>query len=245
MDLGIRAVWYDLPEDGRDEYFDWLHNEHLPEVLKFPGVMWAAHYEIPGGENNVTFHENLNRPADGEVGTGSQFIVLAGAATPHIFFDPSEAQKAEGEKAIYKEMAGRRIGSRACIFSEVVRIDGPEAGARLAGTTPGPAIQMGSFRTSTVEEELDAGAWYTQYRLPAIAKMPGAIGARRLACIAGWPKHGVLYEYTSLEARLQHFQVHESLGEAEGEWTNRVITYTIHSPGSPSVAQRIWPAVDI
>jgi hypothetical protein len=244
MDLGIRAVWYDLPEQGRDEFLQWLHEDHLPKVLQFPGIAWAAHYEIPGGDNNVSFHDKLNRPEDDAVGTGSQFIVMAGATTPHVFFDPSPAQIAEGETTAYQEMASRRIGVRPCIFSEVVRIDGPEAGQRLAGTTPGPAIQMGSFRTSTVEEEMDAGAWYTQYRLPAIAKMPGAIGARRLACIAGWPKHGVLYEYTSLEARLEHFQQHESLGESEGEWTNRVITYTIHSPGSPSVARRIWPPVE-
>ena len=87
-----------------------------------------------------------------------------------------------------------------------------------------------------------SAAWYTQYRLPAIARMPGAIGARRLSCIAGWPNHAVLYEYTSLQARLENFQKHESLGETEGEWTNKVINYTIHSPGSPSVAERIWPA---
>ena len=178
------------------------------------------------------------------MGTGSQFLALVGAATPHVFFKPTAAQKAEGATSEYKEMSGRRIGARLCIFSEVVRIDGPEAGERVAGTTPGPAIQMGSFRTKTLEDEFDVSGWYTNYRLPAIAKMPGAIGARRLACIYGWPKHGVLYEYTSLDARLQHFQVHESLGETEGQWTNRVITYTIHAPGSPSVARRLWPATE-
>ena len=243
MDLGILARWYDLPDEGREEYLAWLHEEHLPKVVSWPGIMWAAHYQIPGGENNVTFHDQLNRPEE-DVPTGSQFLILGGAATPHVFFNPSAAQQEESASADYKEMSGRRIGSRPCIFSEVVRIDGPEAGARLAGTTPGPAIQMGSFRTKTVEDEMDVGAWYTQYRLPAIARMPGAVGARRLACIAGWPKHAVLYEYTSMQARLENFQVHESLGETEGEWTNKVITYTIHAPGSPSVAERIWPAVD-
>ena len=245
MDQGIRAVWYDLPEQGRDEYFAWLHDVHLPRVVAFPGIMWAASYEIPGGSNNVPFHDKMQRPpAADDVPTGSQFIVLAGAAHPHIFFRPSAEQINETETADAKEMVGRRIGSRLGIYSEVLRVDGPEAGTRLPGTAPAPAIQMGSFRTGTLEEELDVGAWYTNYRMPAIAKMHGVVCGRRLASIAGWAKHAVMYEYTSLQARMEGFHAHEALGSDDGEWTNRVVTYTIHSPGSPSVAQRMWPKVD-
>jgi hypothetical protein len=29
----------------------------------------------------------------------------------------------------------------------------------------------------------------------------------------------------------------------ETVWTNKIINYTIHAPGSPSVGRRIWPPV--
>ena len=53
MDQGIRAVWYDLGEDDKDGYLDWLHSTYLPAVLQRPGIMWAAHYEITGGGANM------------------------------------------------------------------------------------------------------------------------------------------------------------------------------------------------
>jgi hypothetical protein len=45
MDRGIRAVWYDLPEQGREEYLSWLHEVRIPRVLSRPGHLWAAHVQ--------------------------------------------------------------------------------------------------------------------------------------------------------------------------------------------------------
>jgi hypothetical protein len=100
---------------------------------------------------------------------------------------------------------------------------------------------MGSFRIKSVEDEFDLAAWYAQYRLPAMARMPGCIQTRKLVSVAGWAKHSVMYEFISLEARHENFQKHESLALDGKGWTNRVIGYTIHAPGSPSVGTRIWP----
>jgi hypothetical protein len=102
---------------------------------------------------------------------------------------------------------------------------------------------MGSFRTRAVADEFDLAAWYAQYRLPAMARMPGCIATRKLLSVAGWAKHSVLYEFVSLEARQKYFHPHESLGLDKAVWTNKIINYTIHAPGSPSIGQRIWPAV--
>jgi hypothetical protein len=102
---------------------------------------------------------------------------------------------------------------------------------------------MGSFRTKTVADEFDLAAWYAQYRLPAMSRMPGCVATRKLVSLAGWAKHSILYEFTSLEARERHFQGHESLALDETVWTNKIIGYTIHAPGSPSVGYRLWPEV--
>ncbi len=100
---------------------------------------------------------------------------------------------------------------------------------------------MGSFRVRSVEEEFDLAAWYAQYRFPAMARMAGCIRTRKLVSVAGWAKHSVLYEFTSLEARHENFQKHESRALDEKNWSNKIVKYTIHAPGSPSVGIRIWP----
>ena len=76
-----------------------------------------------------------------------------------------------------------------------------------------------------------------------MARMPGSINTRKLVSVAGWAKHAVMYEFISLDARQEHFQNHESLAMDETVWTNKIINYTIHAPGSPSVGRRIWPPV--
>lgn len=244
MDQGIWATWYDLPEAGREGYLAWLHGEHLPALLQRPGYAWAAHYAITGGGPRMAeIHDRLARPSDPAIGTGSRFLVLVGATSPHFFFHPraDEAERTLGERGA--DMLARRIGQRTCVFTEEARVTGPECARRASGTTPGPVIQMGSFRTRTIDDEFDLAAWYAQYRLPAMSRMPGCIATRKLVSLAGWAKHAVLYEFTSLQARREHFQSHESLALDDREWTNKIITYTIHAPGSPSVGERLWPAV--
>ena len=72
MDQGIKAIWYDLPNDGRDAYFDWLHCKYLPQLLNLPGRLWAVHYEITGGGKEMDIICNvLARSEEGEVGTGT------------------------------------------------------------------------------------------------------------------------------------------------------------------------------
>jgi hypothetical protein len=245
MDQGIWATWYDLAEDGRDEYLDWLHTTHLPKLEARPGFAWAAHYEITGGGATMDkISGRLARADDETLGTGTQFVVLVGATSPHVFFRPDITKLEADLSDRAGDMLGRRLGVRTCIFTEEARINGPEYDQHAPGATPGPAIQFGNFRTRALEDEYDLAAWYAQYRLPAMARMPGCIATRKLVSVVGWGKHAVLYEFMSLEARHEHFQNHESLALDEEEWTNRIITYTVHAPGSPSVGKRIWPAVE-
>ena len=245
MDNGIWATWYDLGEDNRDAFIEWLHGDHLPEIQRRPGVAWAAHYGITGGgEKMQAIHIKLVRAEDDGLGTGTQYLMLVGAASPHVFADPriDEWEQGLGEPA--KSMLAGRVGTRTCIFVQEEIVTGPEYDARPAGSTPGPAIQMGSFRSRSVEEEFDLAAWYAQYRLPHMSRMPGCIATRKLVSIAGWAKHSILYEFTSLDARQEHFQNHESLALDDQEWTNKIIQYTVHAPGSPSVGERLWPPVE-
>jgi len=245
MDTGIWATWYDLPDEKRLEHLVWLHQYHLPNIMRREGIAWAAHYEILGGGPRMDkIHHRLNRPSDPGIGSGTQLLLLVGAASAHTFFHPRIDEWEQNISEEDTQMLRQRIGSRVCFFTQEAWVSGPEIGTRRPSSTTAPAIQMGSFCTRTVADEYDLAAWYSQYRLPAMAAMPGCVATRKLVSIAGWAKHSILYEFTSLQARQDHFQDHESLALDDTQWTNRIISYTVHSPGSPSVGQRIWPPVE-
>jgi len=44
VDRAFWITWYNLPEAGQLDYLVWLHRSYLPEMLKRPGYLWAAHY---------------------------------------------------------------------------------------------------------------------------------------------------------------------------------------------------------
>jgi hypothetical protein len=244
MDHGIWATWYDLADGTRERFLGWLHGEYLPALQQQPGFTWVAHYRNDGGgEKMRNLGDNILARPQEDVGNGSQYVVLVGAPSPHTFLAPLAL---EIEKdARFRDMLALRQGVRSAIFSEEARVNGPAIGQRPQGSTPGPAIQMGSFRVRSVEDEFDLGCWYAQYRLPHMAQMPGCIAARKLNCVAGWVKHAILYEFVSLEARLRDFEEpHEALAIDAKEWTGRVVRYTIHTPGSPVIGPRLWPPVE-
>ena len=243
MDQGIWATWYDLPEGARDAHLAWLHGEYLPGLSQRPGFAWVAHYASQGGGTAMRhLRDSIVQHVTEDVPAGSQFLLLAGAASANTFLAPSVLELEHNAAPAERAMLDQRQAVRTAIFAEQARVNGPEFGAQTPGGTPAPAIQMGSFRAHSVEEEFDLGAWYAQYRLPHMARMPGCIGARKLLCVAGWAKHAVLYEFTSLDARLEHFEEkHEALGQDDASWSGRISRYTLHVPGSPTVAERTWP----
>jgi hypothetical protein len=245
MDQGIWATWYDLADGDRERFLGWLHGEYLPELKMRPGFAWVAHYENKvGGAQMREVGGIIERPGE-DIGSGTQFLMLVGAPSPHTFLNPSVLQLEKDAPQRTRDMLALRKGVRPAIFMEEIRVNGPAARERAPGLTPAPAIQMGSFRTRTVADDFDLGCWYAQYRLPHMAQMPGSIASRKLLCVAGWAKHAVMYEFTSLEARLANFEEpHEALAVDPKEWTGRIVRYTIHTPGSPTVGQRIWPPVE-
>ncbi len=230
MDRGIRAVWYDLPQQDRDQYISWLHEVHIPRVLLRPGHLWAAHVQ------NVPRQSRLAHTDDPSVPNGNQFLLLFGATDPHALVDPSPAELRANASAETREMMDHRISPRSCIFVEVSRVDGPAVKTRAPGITPGPIIQLGTFNINALENEDELNTWYSRSRLPLMAPMTGAVGARKLVSISGWAKHAILYEFVTMEERDQYFV------DTDPEWSSRVVANLIHAPGSPSLGSRIWPA---
>lgn len=235
MDRGIWATWYDLPEQGRDEYLTWLHRVYIPDMLSRPGYLWGAHvHNIMTPEREQNLARRLVHTDAPSVPTGNAYLLLFGAVDPHTFVDPSSAEVAAGMTAEAQAMMRRRVAPRSCIFVEVARVDGPDAKTRAPGITPGPVIQLGSFNINALENEEEMGTWYARSRLPLMAPMSGCVGARKLVSISGWAKHAILYEFTSMEAVQKHFV-------DPSEWSRQVVKNLIHAPHSPSLGMRICP----
>ncbi len=242
LDRGIWATWYDLPLEGKEEYIAWLHEVHLPKTLLRPGYLWAAHVENIWNEarkeevvKRVPHTDDLSVPA------GNAYLILYGAASPHVFLKPSPGQIEANWTAEEREMFGRRIGVRSSIFLETDRVDGPEVGRRAPNQAPGPAIQFGSFNIDRKLEEETIMAMYTQVRFPIMAKMSGCVATRKLVSVYGWARHGILYEFVSLEAVKTKFMGQMERQPNWKDWVNRIISNLIHAPGSPSLGKRIWP----
>ncbi|MFC1491837.1 hypothetical protein ACFLQ0_04535 [Nitrospinota bacterium] len=242
MDGGLWVTWYDLPKEGEAEYLAWFHEKYLPEASSRPGFLWGAHYELVGRGKPRERNPNLRYADDPSIPSGTEFVAMFGGESTYTFMNPSLAQLAEKESAETREMLGRRIGARTCIFAEETRVEGPEIARRPSGTVPGPVIEMGSFNLKAPEDELEMGAWYAQLRLPALERMRGCIGVRKLVSSSGWAKHSILYEFVSTDV-LEHFPGINLVQGAEKEWSIRVVGTLYHAPGSPTIGKRIWPPV--
>lgn len=240
---GIWGTWYDLAEQDRERYLAWAHAEYLPFLQKQGEYRWVAHYRYAGGGDQMArVKHSIVRHTDDEIGQGSQYLVLVGAARPHAFFAPGVDELPLPPE--YTAMLGLRQELRTAVFTLEAGTDGPAIAKGRADGVPAPAIQMGTLCPRSVDAEFDLIRWYAQYRLPAMAKMPGVVRTRKWAGVAGWPKHGILYEFESLAHRLEHFErPHESLALDPGHWTHRITRASFHAPGSPFIGERIWPPV--
>lgn len=244
MDRGLWATWYNLDDADRHVFLDWAHESYLPALRQLPGVAWVAHFRNEGGGPRMDAYVSgtLGRTEE-DIGDGGEYAILVGASSPHTFLNPFILEHQWPDD--FARFLDMRKGERTGIFVEEARVTGPDGALKTPGSAPGPYIQLGSFRMRTVEKDLELGKWYAQYRLPYMAQMSGCAGTRKYAGVGGWAKHLILYEFTSAEARMRHFEEdHETHDLDAGVWHNNVTPFTVHTPGSPIIGPRIWPRVE-
>ena len=239
-DPALWITWYDLPAERR-EYLAWVHDRYIPRVLERPGVLWVSHFAAEERPIRTDKKDRPRRyPPPEAVPQGHRFVLLIGGERVNTFADPTPAQFHAALPAADREMLALRIAPAMNVMVEQMRIEGPEP--REAGKALSPCIQLGSFVFDGDEDELLA--WYTQWRLPSMTTLPGCVGVRKLVSVAGWAKHGILHEFTSVAARNANFVNHERRTHPEkAAWSEHITGQVIHGPGSPNVATRIGSAV--
>ena len=242
MERSLWITWYGLPAGGRDAYLAWLHGKFIPRILKKPGVLWAAHYAAQAKPLPAGGKERLSHTDDPAVPTGNGYILIFGGKTAHAFANLVPHKLNPGLAADDRRMLSQRIGERVNIVVEEDRAAGPSAKKREGRMALAPCIQLGSFNSGSAhdDEVLD---WYANLRLPAMTRLPGCLGIRKYVSVAGWAKHAVMYEFESLAARDKYFPFHDKDDPAMAAWTDTLVRKLMHAPGSPNVAERLWPPV--
>ena len=235
MDHAIWAIFYGLPVDGGKDYLKWFHEVHIPEVLTRKGYLWSAHYEAAyPGDRYQKITEARVRSNDPSLESGSGYVALFGGEWSRVFFSPSLTQLKNMMDARSREMISLRVRPLEYVYALEWRTEGPESYLKDSRGTPGPVIQIGRFNAPGCDEEVEV--WYAQERMVAVSQTPGCMGGRKLLAAVGPQRHGVLYEFVSLEAREAHFVPLEERRETRH-------FHTVHPPGihSPFVGRRIWP----
>jgi hypothetical protein len=243
LDKALWISWYDLLAEGREEYLAWAHETYIPKLLQRPGVLWSAHY---ASAKLPTTHR-IRHTTDPAVPGATEYMLIVGAESSHVFSKDARSfavrRPSIWEASLSAEdrrMLSARRGERLSILTEEARVDGPDAPQR-GGRALGPCIQLGSYNAESCELEEELLAWYADWRFPAMARLPGCIGMRKMVSVVGWAKHAVLYEFVSVEARAEGVAKVPQLYPEMEAWTNRFIPHLVHSAGSPNVARRIWP----
>jgi hypothetical protein len=241
-DRALWITWYDLPAEEREAYLGWAHGTYLPWLAERPGYLYAAHYASvpPAAMPQTRKPGSMHHTEDGTVPAGSRYITIVGAEHANAFGDPTPGALHAALPPAMRETLAGRSGVRENVMVEAARVHGPEEKEYKAGMNPAPCIQIGSFNCPWQHEE-EVLAWYAQWRMRAMETLPGCIRTRRLSSVCGWAKHAILYEFTSLQARNEHFTHHEARHPEMKAWSDRVVTRLVHAPGSANLAERIWP----
>jgi hypothetical protein len=240
-DRGMWITWYDLPTEGREDYFSWLHGNYFPDLLKRPGYLWAAHYasqDLEGGAENATRYKHVDDP---RVGKGYHFMLLIAASDASVFGDPVPSILHAALPEQGKKMLAMRMGERENLFTEACRRDGRALSSYKEGMTGAPCIQVGSFDCALeYEEEMHAG--YVLQRLPKMCATPSCVRTRKLNSVAGWAKHGIIYEFASKEGFDRDYAPAVA-NSPLGLNGRSVVPNLTHAPNGPNSALRIWPPV--
>lgn len=237
IDRALWITWYDLPESGRDGYLAWLHGTYLPNLLKRPGYLWAAHYatRTSGGSAQIHHVEDPKVPA------GFHYILIVGVTDGLVFGNPVPSAIHASLPEEGRKMLAMRTGERVNLMTEAGRCEGRGSGAYKDGLTGAPYIQIGSFNCPVeYEEEMHAG--YVQQRLPAMCETPSSIRTRKLNSVAGWAKHAILYEFASQEGFNRDYEAANAKSPL-GTNGHSVVPMLIHAPNGPNSALRLWPQI--
>ena len=174
---GLLFVMTDIPAEVEAEFNDWYDTEHVPERLALPGFRGAQRYRAVEGAPSYQALYDLESVA-----------VLDTPEYKKLNETPSERTR-----RILPQFRNAHRGVYTQVFPE-----GAEAGPAPAGTAA--LLLVGIAPPPGYEEEFEA--WYNLEHLPALARVPGVLRARRFAPVDGSKRYLAVYELADAEIPL-------------------------------------------
>lgn len=240
----LMAEWFDIADDARAKVWSWLHDDYFPALQSAQGVGWVGHYEIVPHQDKPYIEGAPARKetSDPAVPPGWQNVVLTAALSPEVFFGPDSP--VEELHQAYADKRGAFDNYRSAVFIEEQVINAGEQHTSPYGMGPPPAMQLGNYNCDAPEDEIELARWYRSERFPRVSVSRGMIRGRKLLSIAGWPKHGVLWEFTDLPEGEFTFEPRFVDADRNENWQGRhVLEYVTHAPKGPHAGRRVWPKV--
>ena len=238
----IKAEWFDLDDTDRAATLDWLHQTYLPAVQSASGVGWVGHYGVvqSPAKRYIKDAPEKVETTDPSIPTGWQNVVLTAALSSEVFF--GQTNVLDRLAAHHAQELSALKNYRSAVFIEEQVVNSPEQNAAPYGMGPPPAMQIGHYNTNTPEDDIELARWYRSERFSRVSVTPGMIRGRKMLSIAGWAKHGVLWEFTNLPEGDYSFE-HRFVAADRGEnWSGRhVLEYVTHCYGSPNAGRLLWP----
>jgi hypothetical protein len=172
MAKGQLIVALDFSGIAEDEFHDWFDTEHMPERARVPGFLSCRRWI------------GVQNPKE----------------AVHLFDLDSLAVL---ESPAYRAISGDKVS----IWSKrirakcrrLLRFEGEQIlpGDALAPEGTGGLLLVGMTPAAAVETKFNA--WYDTEHVPALARVPGVLSARRFRATGGGPKYVALYHLLAPE----------------------------------------------
>jgi hypothetical protein len=220
------------------DYLSWLHCEHLPQLSTQSGLNWIGHYKIRRKPNLLVEGTPKQRRETTEIiPSGSQYILLESASTEDLI-NPDDVYLSLQQAPKLK----LRKNWREAIFIEEARVNGPTHNAATRDQFAPPAMQLGNFIVCNPESEKDLALYYRKHRFLQVQSTHGCRGARKYVSLMGWPKHGIFYEFETIEPGEVLFEARMNAARPDLKWAGaHPLDIVIHAPNAPHAGERIWP----
>ncbi len=212
----VLTVFVDIDPAMDADFNAWYNQEHIGDLLRMPGFLNAARYEIlKGGPRYLACYELES---------------VETLQTPeYLAFrrEPSE----------WTKKIALSVNGRSYVRNVYTQIYPQENDVNTMGRGMAPALQIGRMDVPPAIED-KYNEYYDTVRTPANLTVPGCIAVRRYNAVEGSPKYLTIYEFehekvpeTAVwQERRGQDQMHQFIGGSYG-----------HAPGSPGVYRRVLP----
>jgi hypothetical protein len=120
---GAIIIWNDIAPEGRDEFYSWHLNEHIPERLSVPGFLVGSRYIATSSETKPEFL-TLYVTRDETIATSASYLTRLNAPTP--WTKRATAHFRNTSRALTRSAFSQGTGMGG--FIGTFRFDGSEAG---------------------------------------------------------------------------------------------------------------------